>query len=576
MSLPAGQERLEQRVLILAPFGNDAPLTRRMLEEAGFDCAPCADLLELCRLLGEGAGVALITEECLGPDGLHRLGFALAGQPAWSDLPLIVFTRSGVDSPHAAQMLDTFGNVSFIERPVQVTTLISVVRAALRGRNRQYQLRAHVVERERTAQALSESQQELRGALAASQTAKEQLREFNENLEQLVARRTAEADQRAEQLRRMASVLAQTEQRERRRLAQVLHDHLQQLLVAAKLNIGLLRNRTRESTLLAPLGQVNELLDQAIGASRSLTVELSPPILYEAGLRAALEWLAERKSEKYNLIVTVEGDEEAEPENEDVRVLLFHSVRELVFNIVKHAGTDRARVRLGLDGESHITVSVIDQGKGIDDGATEGFGLLSIRERLEMIGGDLLVDSAPGRGTTVTLRAPRGPAAAESTPIPVHAPRHRVTAEPRPPREFEAGEFPASDRIRVLLADDHEILREGLVAMLQDHRDIEIVGEAWDGVMAVELARSLAPDVVVMDIAMPRLNGLEATRHIRRECPDVKVIGLSMHEEETMALAMRDAGAIAYLTKGGQAEELLIAIRGARPNPRPSTLLPAE
>lgn len=115
--------------------------------------------------------------------------------------------------------------------------------------------------------------------------------------------------------------------------------------------------------------------------------------------------------------------------------------------------------------------------------------------------------------------------------------------------------------IRVLLADDHKILRQGLAGLLREEKDIELVGEACDGLMAVEMARRLRPDVVVMDISMPRLNGIEATRIITAEQPDVRVIGLSMYEMADVAIAMRDAGAMTYLTKGCPSADLIAAIR---------------
>jgi DNA-binding NarL/FixJ family response regulator len=115
--------------------------------------------------------------------------------------------------------------------------------------------------------------------------------------------------------------------------------------------------------------------------------------------------------------------------------------------------------------------------------------------------------------------------------------------------------------IRVLLADDHAVVREGLARLLGGEPDIEIVGQAADGQEAVELAARLLPDIVLMDMSMPRLNGVEATRAIRNENPDIRVIGLSMFEESDRAQALRDAGAVGYLTKSGPPRELLQAIR---------------
>lgn len=137
---------------------------------------------------------------------------------------------------------------------------------------------------------------------------------------------------------------------------------------------------------------------------------------------------------------------------------------------------------------------------------------------------------------------------------------------PQPKTEQDSAEKPNSAgaavlRIRVVLADDHVVLRKGIGGLLARQPDIEIVGEAGDGDEAIELVRKLRPDVVVMDITMPRVNGIEATAQIAQQMPGIRVIGLSMHEEEDMARAMRDAGAVAFLTKGGPAHALISAIR---------------
>jgi len=107
-------------------------------------------------------------------------------------------------------------------------------------------------------------------------------------------------------------------------------------------------------------------------------------------------------------------------------------------------------------------------------------------------------------------------------------------------------------------------MRQGLIRLLQEQPDIQVVGEAGDGQAAVGLARQLKPDIVLMDVSMPVINGFDATQKIVSECPGVQVIGLSMHEERDMAAAMRKAGAVAYVTKGGPAEHLISVIRSVR------------
>ncbi len=122
--------------------------------------------------------------------------------------------------------------------------------------------------------------------------------------------------------------------------------------------------------------------------------------------------------------------------------------------------------------------------------------------------------------------------------------------------------------IRVLLVDDHQVVRQGLTRLLNAESDIQIVGEAADGKLAVELTGQLLPDVVLMDIGLPVMNGIEATRAIHAEFPAVQVIGLSMFEEAEQAVMMREAGAVAYLTKGGPADGLVAAIRECAEGPR--------
>jgi len=117
------------------------------------------------------------------------------------------------------------------------------------------------------------------------------------------------------------------------------------------------------------------------------------------------------------------------------------------------------------------------------------------------------------------------------------------------------------NKIRILLADDHTILREGIRALLEDQPDIVVVGEAEDGRWTVHLAHELRPDVVVMDIAMPLLNGLEATRQIKRDCPDIRVLVLTMHDNEEYIRQVLKAGASGYVLKHAAANELVEAIR---------------
>ncbi len=385
------------------------------------------------------------------------------------------------------------------------------------------------------------------------QVGKQQLETFNQELEARVVERTAELERRSFELRLLASQLTTTEQRERRQLAQVLHDDLQQLLVAAKLRLA----AVTPDNFQTHVQEARNLIGQAIGQSRTLTVELSPPILFEERFETALAWLARRMHEKHGLEVSLEIDPCAEPAGDDWRIFLFRAISECLFNVVKHGHTNAARIGARREQET-IHVVVEDRGRGFDPTVlqserSESFGLFSLRQRCLLLGGRTIIDSRPGHGTRIEIVAP---AAGEM---------RRAASPPSPTvelRETALPETKADGRaIRVLLVDDHRILREGLVSLLHGQPGLEIVAEAADGAAAVELARKHLPDVVVMDITMPVMNGIEATRILQRELPDIKVIGMSMHETEEMARSIRAAGAVSYVTKGGPVEQLLDEIR---------------
>lgn len=391
--------------------------------------------------------------------------------------------------------------------------------------------------------------------------AEQQLRELMEHLEHLVAQRTAVAERRTQQLRALTMELAQAEQRERRRLAQVLHDHLQQLLVSMKFTASTIRRNGPED-LPRQLHKLDTLVEDALKASRDLVVDLSPPILHKDTMVQVLSWLAEWVHDKHGLHVTIDADDRANPQSEEVRTLLFQTVRELLLNTVKHAGVKTASVQLRSLGEELVEVIVRDEGVGFDPQASRqqssgGFGLLSLHERLEALGGHMEIQSSPGKGTQTTVRVPAGPL---QTNQPAPASAHQ--AELQEDSRQAAREVTCCSRgIRVLLADDHPMVRDGLAELLERNAGIEVVGEVSDGSAAVELARRVRPDVVLMDVDMPGLDGIEATRRIVTEQPDVRVIGLSMYTEPAKDKAMRSAGAVGYVPKSASADALIAAVR---------------
>jgi PAS domain S-box-containing protein len=149
----ADRHSVEHRLLVLAPTSKDASLSQSVLERAGVTCHCCANLAEVARELQRGAGAVLLAEEAVTPDRDPGLDNWLARQPPWSDLPILILARPGADSAAVAQSMDLLGNVTVLERPMRVSALVSTALTALRARGRQYQIREHIIERDRELQA---------------------------------------------------------------------------------------------------------------------------------------------------------------------------------------------------------------------------------------------------------------------------------------------------------------------------------------------------------------------------------------------------------------------------------------
>jgi PAS domain S-box-containing protein len=383
---------------------------------------------------------------------------------------------------------------------------------------------------------------------------------LNEILEAQVAQKTEEVRQQSERLRGLANRLARAEHDERKRLARVLHDEIQPTIISARMHLWKVR-RANTGNLNSPeiLDKVEGILEKSLNALRSLTVDLNPPVLEKDGLSGSLAWLASRMKSNYSLGVNLYADSPVQPRNEEVSGLVFECVRELLLNTVKHSGTLEADVAVsGIPGET-LKVVVSDQGKGFDparlkDQSPEqmNFGLFSIQERMAYIGGNMTLETAPGAGMKVTLTVP----AAE-------APEHKAADEYGFPAASVNTGISVNGRehlIGVLIVDDHKVLREGLRGKLQLEKGIQILGEAADGVEAVQLARDLKPDVVIMDVNLGEMDGVEATRRILARDPGIRVIGLSMHDDKHIRKSMLEAGAADYFTKSGPSGDLIRSV----------------
>ncbi|PQJ34383.1 hypothetical protein BSZ35_07000 [Salinibacter sp. 10B] len=383
-----------ERIFLLSSTDDRAASLAAVLEAAEVPVETFTRLSPLTDELQDGAGAIIADEDAITEEAVRLLSTAMAQREPWSNLPIVILTSGEPAAIERLNRLDLFGpatssNITILERPVHEVTFTTVVRSALRARRRQYEVRDLMQNLKTTNEHLRESQEALQTA--------------NETLEERVAART-------EQVRELALALTTAEQRERTRISQVLHDHLQQLIHGARIWADSLAEDMEETPPTA-VKRILDLLDDATETTRSLTVELSPPVLQEEGLSAALDWLSTHVEKTHNFRLEMDVSEDVRVTEEDLRPLLFRSARELVFNVVKHAEVDRAFLRA--QQEDQLTIEVQDEGVGFDPSClTENedpeahYGLFSVRERLDLVGGQLTIDSAPGKGTCATIVVP--------------------------------------------------------------------------------------------------------------------------------------------------------------------------
>lgn len=398
------------------------------------------------------------------------------------------------------------------------------------------------------------------------------LRDDNRAAHVALQAKTEELMRSQERLRALASDLTLTEQRERRKLAGDLHDYLAQLLVAGRMKLRQAVARVTEEPGKRLLTELDQIFDESLRYTRTLIADLAPPSLQEFGLSHAFRWLSEYMR-THGLIVDVQVGSDRINLPDDQAILVFQSVRELLFNIVKHAGANRAVVAVSVT-STELRIMVTDDGQGFDQAAVAArggstsskFGLFSIDERMRAMGGRFEINSIPGNGTRASMILPYwpAPATAESRELDKENP-----AEPKaagsPDRRSGLTGRPSQQQptIRVLLVDDHVMVRHGIKNLLDGHENLRVIGEAADGQQAVQLSMELRPDVVIMDVNLPVMDGIATTSRIHKDCAKTVIIGLSVHDDRQIMDAMTKAGASAFVSKGSVTEELYEAITRA-------------
>jgi len=368
-----------------------------------------------------------------------------------------------------------------------------------------------------------------------------------------------------ESLRQLSTRLLQLQDEERRRISRDLHDITGQKL--AFQTIGLSQVLTQKSDVLdeesrRTLSECVALSKQVADEIRTLSYLLHPPLLDELGLASAVRWYAEGYERRTGIQVKVEIAPDFRRLPADTEVTLFRVIQESLTNIHRYSGSQKAFVRL-TQSTSKIELRIGDFGKGIladKSGQVTGkmvrlgVGIQGMKERMRQLGGKLEINSRPNKGTVViatlpvsdreTLSSARENGVAESTLGPEAVPVNR-----------DGG------RKTILIADDHEMLRRGLRTMMEKEQQWQICGEAANGQEAVDKARKLRPDLVILDINMPILNGLAAARAILRDHPETKVLIFTVHDSEQTVREIKAAGAHGYLSKSNLGDDLVRVVR---------------
>jgi signal transduction histidine kinase/CheY-like chemotaxis protein len=486
---------LEQRIVIFAPVGKDARLIRQVLGRASLECHVCPELGDVISELQQGAAALFVIEEAFNAEFLHALTDYLAAQPAWSDLPVLVLSKEGLDSPGIQKIFDEVGNVTLLERPVRSATLVSAALSARRARRRQYEMRA--VDR-RKDEFLAILGHELRNPLAPIRTAVDVLNSMADS---------------SPKVREIALVV----ERQVKHLTRLVDD----LLDVARITNDKVALKTEWVTLDTVLQHAVEICRPQMTAGGH-TLDLRQP----AGT------------------VLLSGD----------RARLVQSLANVLGNAVKFS-PPAATIHLRAEVEdSDIVLTVRDHGAGLEPEACSrifdlfvqaqaghshslgGLGIgLSLAQRFtRMHGGTVQVRSeGRGKGCEFVLRMP----------IVVAERRSRDRSVAR-----NAG-VAVAEQVRIMVVDDNEDGADMLQVMLE--MDGYLVAKAGTGQGAITLSQRIHPHAVLMDIGLPDMQGHEAARRIRDLPGGDDIVFIAMtgwgHEEARRHAA--EAGMQHYLVK---------------------------
>ncbi len=374
--------------------------------------------------------------------------------------------------------------------------------------------------------------------------------------------------ERDDSLQSLTARILQVQDQERRRIARDLHDVTGQDLVGISMALSSLSRLVKlpgtdlQKEIADCLRYVRKVEDDI----RTLSYVLHPPLLDELGLASALSWYAEGFKKRASLNVELDMPADIPRLPFERETALFRVVQEGLTNVLRHSRSPNACLRVAIEGQ-HLVLSIEDEGARVappklqaahNDRPEFGVGIPGMRERLKQFGGSLELRSTSS-GTQLIARVPIS-AAAQPAAVPgalpnenkpfVHSPTEQVAAPPAP-----------NGRTRILIADDHEVARRGIRDLIANHADLEVCGEARDGLEAVAKTRELHPDLIILDLSMPKVGGLTAAQHIRERGLTAKILIFSSHSYSSLERLVRDAGCEGYVEKSNAGEDLIQGIR---------------
>jgi two-component system NarL family sensor kinase len=365
-------------------------------------------------------------------------------------------------------------------------------------------------------------------------------------------------------LRQLSARLLQLQDEERRRIARDLHDVTGQKIAILSMSLDRLGRLVQSEG-----AEVDETLEESrevvrkIGEEiRTLSYLLHPPLLDESGLGSAVRWYAEGFQKRSGIHLTVDIATDLGRLSTDVETALFRVVQESLTNVHRYSGSPDAEIKIFAEDEE-IHLEVVDHGRGIEAGAVPvpidgiaslGVGIPGMRERLRQLGGQLEVDFGRN-GTRVVATVPlKKPDVAVAEMMEYSA--DSGNGQPRLDSDSRSDQ-----RRRILIADDHEVMRRGVRGLLESHDEWAVCGEAFEGREAVTKSRELRPDLIIMDINMPGLTGIAAAQQIRRENPLAKILFFSVHESAQTVREVINAGGQGYVSKSRAGHDLVDAVR---------------